>query len=91
MSVEHSEYGDNMRRAEFRGARMVMGNDALSAHMMLVNVARAMFANEGIDLATVRTFRARVTRNRDNDALGGDPEPLWDAVADVLYPAPSAR
>jgi hypothetical protein len=47
-----------------------------------------MFANEGIDLKTVESFRCRVTRNHDADELGGDPVPMWDTWAEVEYPAP---
>lgn len=76
------------RTAEFMTVRGGMGNDAFAAMSNLVNVARAMFANEGIDLKTVETFRCSVTRNHDADELGGDPVPMWDTFAEVTYPAP---
>lgn len=76
------------RTAEFMTVRGGMGNDTFAATQNLVNVARAMFANEGIDLKTVETFRCSVTRNHDADELGGDPVPMWDTFAEVTYPAP---
>lgn len=76
------------RTSEFMTMRGGMGNDAFAATQNLVNVARAMFANEGIDLKTVETFRCSVTRNHDADELGGDPIPMWDTFAEVTYPAP---
>jgi hypothetical protein len=76
-----------MRVAEFMTVRGGIGNDAFSAMSNLVNVSRAMFANEGIDLKTVEGFRASVTRNHDHDELGGDPVPMWDTFAEVIYPA----
>lgn len=76
-----------MRVSEFMTVRGGIGNDAFSAMSNLVNVARAMFANEGIDLKTVKTFRASVKRNHDADELGGDPVPMWDTFAEVIYPA----
>lgn len=78
------------QRSSFRGARMVMGNDAFAAHANLVNVARATFANEGIDLKTVETFECSVTRNHDFDEVqGGTVLPMWDTFAEVTYPAPA--
>lgn len=77
-----------MRTAEFMTVRGGIGNDAFAATQNLVNVARAMFANEGIDLKTIETFRCSVTRNHDADELGGDPVPMWDTFAEVTYPAP---
>lgn len=76
------------RTAEFMTVRGGIGNDAFTAHTNLVNVARAMFANEGIDLKTVETFRCSVKRNHDADDLGGDPFPMWDTFAEVTFPAP---
>lgn len=76
----------DMRVSEFMTVRGGMGNDAFAAMQNLTNVARAMFANEGIDLKTVETFRASVKRNHDADDLGGDPVPLWDTFAEVIYP-----
>ena len=78
-----------MMRADFMTVRGGMGNDAFAATQNLVNVARAMFANEGIDLKTIESFRCRVTRNHDADELGGDPVPMWDTWAEVEYPAPA--
>lgn len=77
-----------MRTAEFMTVRGGIGNDAFAATQNLVNVARAMFANEGIDLKTIETFRCSVTRNHDADELGGDPVPMWDTFAEVTYPVP---
>lgn len=76
------------RTAEFMTVRGGMGNDAFAATANLVNVARAMFANEGIDLKTVESFRCRVTRNHDADDVGGYPIPMWDTWVEVEYPAP---
>lgn len=78
----------DMRVSEFMTVRGGIGNDAFAAMSNLVNVARAMFANEGIDLKQVETFRASVKRNHDADELGGDPVPMWDTFAEVIYPAP---
>lgn len=78
-----------MMHSEFMTVRGGMGNDAFAATKNLVNVARAMFANEGIDLKTVQTFRCSVKRNHDVDHLGGDPVPMWDTFAEVAYPAPA--
>jgi hypothetical protein len=48
-----------------------------------------MFANEGIDLKTVESFRCRVTRNHDFDEIeGGDAISVWDTWAEVEYSAP---
>lgn len=77
-----------MRTSEFMTVRGGIGNDAFAATQNLVNVARAMFANEGIDLKTVETFSCSVKRNHDADELGGDPVPMWDTFAEVTYPAP---
>lgn len=76
-----------MKTSEFMTVRGGIGNDAFAATQNLVNVARAMFANEGIDLKTVETFRCSVKRNHDADELGGDPVPMWDTFAEVTYPA----
>jgi hypothetical protein len=78
-----------VRVAEFMTVRGGIGSDAFAAMSNLVNVARAMFANEGIDLKTVENFRLTVTRNRDVDYLGGDPVAMWDTFAEVVYPAPA--
>lgn len=78
-----------MKVAEFMTVRGGMGNDAFAATQNLVNVARAMFANEGIDLKTVESFRCRVTRNHDFDEVGGTPIPMWDTWAEVEYAAPA--
>lgn len=78
-----------MKTSEFRTVRGCIGNDAFAATQNLVNVARAMFANAGIDLKTVETFRCRVTRNHDADELGGYPIPMWDTYAEVTFPAPA--
>ena len=77
-----------IRTSEFMTVRGGIGNDAFAATQNLVNVARAMFANEGIDLKTVETFSCSVKRNHDADELGGDPVPMWDTFAEVTYPAP---
>jgi hypothetical protein len=79
----------DIRVSEFMTVRGGIGNDAFAAMSNLVNVARAMFANEGIDLKQVETFRASVKRNHDADELGGDPVPMWDTFAEVIYPAPA--
>lgn len=76
-----------MRVAEFMTVRGGIGSDAFSGVSNLVNVARAMFANEGIDLKTVTKFRLSVKLNNDFDDLGGDPVPMWDTFAEVIYPA----
>jgi hypothetical protein len=74
--------------SEFMTVRGGMGNDAFAAMQNLVNVARAMFANEGIDLKTVETFRCSVKRNHDFDEVqGGNVLPMWDTFAEVIYPA----
>lgn len=79
-----------MRVSEFMTVRGGMGNDAFAATQNLVNVARAMFANEGIDLKTVEKFRCSVTRNHDFDEVqGGEVIPMWDTFAEVIYPAPA--
>lgn len=75
--------------SEFMTVRGGMGNDAFAATANLVNVARAMFANEGIDLKTVEEFRLSVKRNHDADKYGGDAVPMWDTFAEVTYPAPA--
>jgi hypothetical protein len=75
--------------AEFMTVRGGIGNDAFAATQNLVNVARAMFANEGIDLKTVEAFRCRVTRNHDADDIGGYPIAMWDTWVEVEYPAPA--
>jgi hypothetical protein len=85
MSAQQPE----MKIAEFMTLRGGMGNDAFAAMQNLVNVARAMFANEGIDLKTVKSFRCRVTRNHDADDIGGYPIPMWDTWAEVEYPVPA--
>jgi hypothetical protein len=78
-----------MKVAEFMTVRGGLGNDAFAATQNLVNVARAMFANEGIDLKTVESFRCRVTRNHDFDEIeGGDAISVWDTWAEVEYSAP---
>lgn len=78
----------DMRVSEFMTVRGGMGNDAFAAMANLTNVARAMFANEGIDLKTVETFRASVKRNHDfDDVQGGTVIPMWDTFAEVIYPA----
>lgn len=78
-----------MRVSEFMTVRGGIGNDAFAAMQNLVNVSRAMFANEGIDLKTVEKFRCSVTRNHDFDEVqGGDVIPMWDTFAEVIYPAP---
>ena len=75
--------------SEFMTVRGGMGNDAFAAVANLVNVSRAMFANEGIDLKTVETFRCSVKRNYDFDEVqGGNILPMWDTFAEVIYPAP---
>jgi hypothetical protein len=77
-----------MRVAEFMTVRGGIGNDAFAATQNLVNFARAMFANEGINLKTVESFRCRVTRNHDVDELqGGSVLPMWDTWVEVEYPA----
>jgi len=78
-----------MKVAEFMTLRGGIGNDAFAGTANLVNVARAMFANEGIDLKTVESFRCRVTRNHDADDIGGYPIPMWDTWVEVEYPAPA--
>lgn len=79
-----------MHVSEFMTVRGGMGNDAFSATANLVNVARAMFANEGIDLKTVETFRCSVKRNHDFDEVqGGNVLPMWDTFAEVTFPAPA--
>lgn len=78
-----------MKVAEFMTVRGGMGNDAFAATANLVNVARAMFTNEGIDLKTVETFRCSVKRSHDADEHGGDAIPLWDTFAEVTFPAPA--
>ena len=78
-----------IKTAEFMTVRGGMGNDAFAAVSNLVNVARAMFANAGIDLKTVETFRCRVTRNHDADELGGYPIPMGDPWVEVTFPAPA--
>jgi hypothetical protein len=78
-----------MKVAEFMTVRGGMGNDAFAAMSNLVSISRVMFANEGIDLKTVETFRASVKRNHDFDANGGDVIPIWDTFAEVTYPAPA--
>lgn len=80
-----------MKTAEFMTVRGGMGNDAFAAMANLVNVSRAMFANEGIDLKTVESFRASVKRNHEHDDLGGDPVPMWDTFAEVTYPIPDDK
>lgn len=86
MSSEQRE----MKVAEFMTLRGGIGNDAFAATQNLVNVARAMFANEGIDLRTVEKFRCFVQRNHDFDEVqGGTVIPMWDTFAEVTYPAPA--
>lgn len=78
------------KTAEFMTVRGGMGNDAFAAVSNLVNVARAMFANEGIDLKTVEEFRCSVKRNHDFDEVqGGTVLPMWDTFAEVTFPAPA--
>lgn len=78
-----------MKTAEFMTVRGGIGNNAFAATQNLVNVARAMFANEGIDLKTVEEFRLSVKRNHDFDELqGGTVMPMWDTFAEVTYPDP---
>lgn len=79
-----------IRTSEFMTVRGGIGNDAFAATQNLVNVARAMFANEGIDLKTVEKFRCSVKRNHDFDEVqGGTVIPMWDTFAEVTYPAPA--
>lgn len=79
-----------MKTAEFMTVRGGIGNNAFAATQNLVNVARAMFANEGIDLKTVEKFRCSVKRNHDFDEVqGGTVLPMWDTFAEVIYPAPA--
>lgn len=79
-----------MKVAEFMTLRGGIGNDAFAAHANLVNVARAMFANEGIDLKTVEEFRCSVKRNHGFDEVqGGNVLPMWDTFAEVTFPAPA--
>lgn len=78
------------KTAEFMTVRGGMGNDAFAAMSNLVNVSRAMFANEGIDLKTVEEFRCSVKRNHDFDEVqGGTVLPMWDTFAEVTFPAPA--
>lgn len=78
------------KTAEFMTVRGGMGNDAFAAVSNLVKVARAMFANEGIDLKTVEEFRLTVKRNHDFDEVqGGTVLPMWDTFAEVTFPAPA--
>ena len=78
-----------MRVSEFMTVRGGMGNDAFAAMSNLVNVARAMFANEGVDLKTVEEFRLTVKRNHDFDEIeGGDVIHVWDTFAEVTFPVP---
>lgn len=84
-----SESTPEMRVSEFMTIRGIMGNDAFAATQGLVQVARAMFAHEGIDLKTVEEFRLSVKRNHEADDVGGDPVPMWDTFAEVTYPAPA--
>jgi hydroxymethylglutaryl-CoA reductase len=78
-----------MKVAEFMTLRGGIGNDAFAGAANLINVARAMFANEGIDLKTVESFRCRVTRNHDADDIGGYPIAMWDTWVEVEFPAPA--
>lgn len=79
-----------MQRAEFMTVRGGMGNDALAAVANLANVARAMFASEGVDLKTVETFGCSVKRNHDFDEVqGGTVIPMWDTFAEVTFPTPA--
>jgi hypothetical protein len=79
-----------MKVSEFMTVRGIMGNTAFAATQNLLNVARAMFANEGIDLKTVEEFRLSVKRNHDFDEVqGGTVLPMWDTFAEVTYPAPA--
>lgn len=75
--------------AEFNADRCVMGNDVFAAHASAVNVARAMFANMGIDVKSIEEFACIVTRNRDfDDVEGGTVIPMWDVSAQVNFPFP---
>lgn len=89
--LEHvKSHTTEMKTAEFMTVRGGMGNDAFAAVSNLVNVARAMFANEGIDLKTVEEFHLKVTRNHDFDEVqGGTVLPMWDTFAEVTYPDPA--
>jgi hypothetical protein len=82
-----SESTPDMQAAEFMTVRGIMGNDALAAAANLARVARAMFANEGIDLKSAHELRMSVKRNHDHDELGGDPVPMWNSFAEITYPA----
>lgn len=78
------------RIAEFNADRAVMGNDIFAAHANAVNVARAMFANMGIDVKSIKEFACVVSRNHDfDDVQGGTVIPMWDVSAQVNYPAPA--
>ena len=95
-SAEHeglqhvASHESDMKAAEFMTVRGGIGNDAFAAVSNLVNVARAMFANEGIDLKIVEEFRLSVKRNHDSDELqGGNVLPMWDTFAEVTFPAPA--
>lgn len=67
-----------------------MGNNAFAATANLINVARAMFANEGVNVMAVEEFRLTVKRNHDFDEVqGGNVLPMWDTFAEVIYPAPA--
>lgn len=75
-------------KAEIYLRRAGMGNDAFAAQQSAVNVARATFANDGIDLKTVEVFRCRVNRNHDFDEVqGGTVIPMWDLYAEIEYTA----
>lgn len=78
-----------MKISEFMTVRGGMGNDAFAAMSNLVNVARAMFANEGVDVKSIEEFACVVTRNHDFDGVeGGTVILMWDTNAQVNYPAP---
>ncbi len=79
-----------MRVSEFMTVRGGMGNNAFAATANLINVARAMFANEGVNVMAVEEFRLTVKRNHDFDEVqGGNVLPMWDTFAEVIYPAPA--
>lgn len=76
--------------AEYNAARVIMGNDAFAAQMNAVNVARAMFANMGIDVKAIEELVCVVSRNRDfDDVQGATVIPMWDISAQVNYQAPA--
>jgi hypothetical protein len=71
---------------EIRMLRTAIGNDAFAGHANAVQIAKAMFANSGIDVSKVEVFRCRVRRNHDfDDVQGGTVIPTWDLYAEVEY------